>query len=72
MMEFIIAEGGKALSALSLDQTGEALRFAARAIFIQLALDDEWIVLIIEHKLYTVGNPHTARRIRETYNLAFC
>ena len=68
MMEFIIAERGKAVSALSLDQTGEPLRLAARAIFIQLALDDEWVVLIIEYKLYTLRNPHTADRIRETYN----
>jgi AcrR family transcriptional regulator len=68
MMEFIIAERGKAVSALSLDQTGEPLRLATRAIFIQLALDDEWVILILEYKLYTLRNPHTADRIRETYN----
>ena len=71
MMEFIIAERGKAVSSLSLNQTGEALRLAVRALIIQVALDDEWIVLILEYKLYTMRNPHTATRIRAMYNQLF-
>lgn len=71
MMEFIIAERAKAVSAILLDKTGEELRLAVRAMATEIAVDDEWLFLIIEYKLYTARNPDTAGRVREPYTQMF-
>lgn len=68
MMEFIIAERRRVVSSLSLDQRGEALRLAVRALCVQAALDDPWLMIILEFKLHAYRNPQAVARIRETYN----
>jgi AcrR family transcriptional regulator len=68
MMEFIIAERRRAVGSLSLDQRGEALRLAVRAVCLQAALDDAWLVIILEFKLHAYRNPRAVARIRESYN----
>lgn len=68
MMDFIIGERRKALASLSMDQTGEALRLATRNLFSQVAVDDAWILLILEFKIYILRNPRKAARIRKPYN----
>jgi len=68
MIEFIIAERGRALRQLSLAQRGEALRLAVRAVFLRAAFDDAWLVIILEYKLHAYRHPRAAARIRESYN----
>jgi AcrR family transcriptional regulator len=69
MMEFIIAERRGVVASLSLDQRGEELRLAVRAVCLQAALDDAWLMTILEFKLHAYRNPQSVARIRETYNL---
>jgi AcrR family transcriptional regulator len=68
MMEFIIVERRRAVASLSLEQRGEALRLAVRAVCLQAALDDDWLLIILEFKLHAYRNPQAVARIRESYN----
>jgi AcrR family transcriptional regulator len=68
MMEFLIAERRRVVGSLSLHQRGEALRLAVRAVCLQAALDDAWLVIILEFKLHAYRNPRAVARIRESYN----
>jgi AcrR family transcriptional regulator len=68
MVEFIIADRHRAVNLLSLDQRGEALRRAVRAVCLQAALDDAWLMIILEFKLHAYRNPRAVARIRESYN----
>lgn len=68
MMEFIIADRRRAIRSLSLDQHGEALRLAVRAVVVQASLDDAWLMIVLEFKLHAYRNPRAVARIREGYN----
>ena len=68
MMEFIIAERRRVVGSLSLDQSGEALRLAVRSVCLKAALDDTWLVIILEFKRHAYRNPRAVVRIRESYN----
>ncbi len=68
MMEFIIAERHRALSSLALDQDGEALRLAVRSVCLKAALDDTWLLIVLEFKRHAYRNTRAMARIREGYN----
>ena len=67
-MEFILTERRKTVMGLSLDQKGEALRVAIRTMCAQAAVEDGWVLLILEYRLYTLRNPKTSPRVRELYH----
>ena len=68
MMEFILEERRSRIAELSIDQTGEALRIAIRTMCARAAVEDGWVLLILEYRLYTLRNPHPSIRIRKLYN----
>lgn len=68
MMEFIIADRRRKIGSLSLDQRGEALRLAVRAVCVQASLDDAWLIIVLEFKLHAYRNPRAVARIRESYD----
>jgi AcrR family transcriptional regulator len=68
MMEFIVAERRRAVSSLSLDQNGEALRQAVRLVCLKAALDDSWLVIILEFRRHAYRNPKSVSSVLESYN----
>jgi AcrR family transcriptional regulator len=67
MMDFIIEERRRALGFLSLDHEGEDLRIAVRSACLNAALDDSWLIVILEFKRHAYRNARAAARIRESY-----
>ena len=67
-MEFILTERRKTVAGLSLDQKGEALRVAIRTMCARAAVEDAWVLLILEYRIYALRNPNTSPRIRELYS----
>ena len=68
MMEYILEERRSRVAALSINQDGEALRVAIRTVCARAAVEDAWVLLILEYRLYTLRNPNTSARIRKLYN----
>lgn len=68
MMEFIVAERRQVVSSLSLDQNGEALRQAVRSVCLKAALDDSWLLIILEFKRHAYRNPKSVSSVLESYN----
>lgn len=68
MMEYILEERRSRVSSLSIDQKGEALRVAIRTMCARAAVEDAWVLLILEYKLYTLRKPTTSARIQKMYN----
>jgi AcrR family transcriptional regulator len=68
MMEFIVAERRRVVSSLSLDQNGEALRQAVRLVCLKAALDDSWLLIILEFKRHAYRNPNSVSSVLESYN----
>jgi AcrR family transcriptional regulator len=68
MMEYILEERRTRISRLSIDQNGEALRVAIRSMCAKAAVEDAWVLLILEYRLYTLRKPNTSARIRKLYN----
>jgi AcrR family transcriptional regulator len=68
MMEYILEERRSRVSALSIDQSGEALRVAIRTMCARAAVEDAWVLLILEYRLYSLRKPNTSARIRKIYN----
>jgi AcrR family transcriptional regulator len=68
MMEYIITERRSRVAELSIDQTGEALRVAIRNMCARAAVEDAWVLLILEYRLYTLRKPKASARIRKLYN----
>jgi AcrR family transcriptional regulator len=69
MMQFVIAERRRVISSLSFDADGEELRSAVRSACLKAALDDTWLLIILEFKRHAYRNPRTVADIRESYNL---
>ncbi len=68
MMEYILTERRSRIAELSIDQTGEALRVAIRTMCARAAVEDAWVLLILEYRLYTLRKLRTSSRIRKIYN----
>jgi AcrR family transcriptional regulator len=68
MMEYILTERRSTVMALSIDQNGEALRVAIRTMCARAAVEDAWVLLILEYRLYTLRKSNTSARIRKLYN----
>jgi AcrR family transcriptional regulator len=68
MMEFIVSERRRVVSSLSLDQKGEALRQAVRLVCLKAALDDSWLLIVLEFKRHVFRNPESMSPVRESYN----
>jgi len=67
-MEYIIAERRSRLAGLSIDQKGEALRVAIREVCARAAVEDAWVLLILEYRLYTLRKRGASPHIRKLYN----
>lgn len=67
MMEYILEERRSRVTALSIDQNGEALRVAIRSMCARAAVEDAWVLLILEYRLYTLRKPNTSVRIQKIY-----
>jgi len=68
MMEYILEERRSRVSGLSIDQNGEALRVAIRTMCARAAVEDAWVLLILEYRLYTLRKPNASAHIRKIYN----
>jgi hypothetical protein len=62
------ANADRRSSECTLEQDGEALRRAVRSIRLNAALDDGWLIVILEFKRHALRNPHSVAPLRENYN----
>jgi AcrR family transcriptional regulator len=68
MMEFIVSQRRRVVGSLSLDQKGEALRQAVRSVCLKAALDDSWLLIVLEFKRHVYRNPEWMSPVQESYN----
>jgi AcrR family transcriptional regulator len=68
MMEFILTERRSTVTGLPIDQSGEPLRVAIRTMCARAAVEDAWVLLILEYRIYTLRKPNPSVRIRTIYN----
>jgi AcrR family transcriptional regulator len=68
MMEYILTERRSTVMGLSSDQNGEALGVAIRTMCARAAVEDAWVLLILEYILYILRKSNPSARIRKLYN----
>jgi AcrR family transcriptional regulator len=68
MMEYILTERRNTVTGLSVDQNGETLRVAIRGMCARAAIEDAWVLLILEYRIYTLRKSNASARIRKLYN----
>ena len=52
----------------AIDQNGEGLPVAIRTMCARATVEDAWVLLILEYRLYTLRKPNSSARIRKIYN----